>query len=138
MTATDETKALLRRVYESFNTGDPSVWTDSLSKDVVGIGSDPDEWWEGSDVVARVGEQQTKQMSEAGIRVAGGSAQIFSDGNVTWAVDNPVISLHDGTSTSARFTLVATRDEDELKIRHFHLSFGVANVEVIGEELPTR
>jgi hypothetical protein len=36
-----------------------------------------------------------------------------------------------------RFTLIASRGGERLEIRHFHLSAGVTNEEVLGEELTT-
>ena len=137
MTADDDIRGLLARLYESFNTGDPRAWTDNLARDVVGIGTDPDEWWEGSDLVAKVVTAQLEQMTPAGIRMVSGDPVVRGEGNVFWALDRPRISTPDGTTTEARLTLIATRRGGRLQIDHFHLSTGVPNEDMLGQELPT-
>ena len=138
MSASDQARELLTRLYDSFGSGDPSAWTENVADDVVGIGSDPGEWWEGRDIVSRVGTEQVKQMSAAGIKLRPGAAQVFSAGDVVWAVDQPTIELPDGSTVPMRFTLVTTQHDGRPIIRHFHLSAGASNQEVLGEDLPTR
>jgi ketosteroid isomerase-like protein len=135
--ATEDVRALVTALYEAFNKGDPRAWTENLAEDVLGVGSDPDEWWEGSAVVARVGKAQVEQMHAAGVRFEGEEARVFIQGDVAWVVDRPTISLEDGTSSQMRLTIVLTQRGNELKIHHFHLSAGARNEDVIGEELPT-
>lgn len=137
MAATDEVRELVLAFYESFNQGDASAWDHSLADDVVGIGSDPDEWWEGPTVVVKVGTSQVRQMHAAGISIATAGPKVFAEGDVAWAVDQPTVTLKDGTSVPMRFTLIASRAGGKLQIRHFHLSAGATNEDVLGEELPT-
>lgn len=137
MSGKDDVRMLLERLYDSFGSGDPSVWTDTLGDDVVGIGTDPDEWWEGRDIIVKVGSAQVEQMSAAGMSVQPGTARVFDSGDVVWAVDQPTLHLRDGATVPMRFTLVATRHGGALQIRHFHMSTGTTNEESLGEELPT-
>jgi hypothetical protein len=89
MTASDELRELLDRIYDSFNSGDASVRRDDVSEDVIGIGSDPDEWWEGRETVIRVAQAQVEAMSAAGVRVSGGEPFIAAEGGVVWAAVRP-------------------------------------------------
>ena len=130
-------RVLLARLYDSFATGDPSAWTDNLAEDAVGVGTDPEEWWDGREMLAKVVTAQLEQMHAAGIRVERGSPLYFEKAEVVWVLDQPTISTPDGTSTPARLTLIATHKGDGLEINHFHVSVGAPNVEVIGEDLPT-
>jgi len=54
VSATDDMRELLDRMYDSFASGDPTVWTDNVADDVLGIGTDADEWWEGRSLIAKV------------------------------------------------------------------------------------
>jgi hypothetical protein len=69
MTGTDEMRELLIRLYDSFNTGDPKIWRDAVAEDALGVGSDPDEWWDGRSVVLRIGEAQVQEMGAAHVHV---------------------------------------------------------------------
>jgi ketosteroid isomerase-like protein len=136
MSHVEEFRDLLRGLYDSFGSGDPSAWTDHLAPDVLGIGSDPGEWWEGRDVVSAIGAKQVKEMSDAGISVTGGDARIVEHGDVLWAADRPVLRLVDGSEVPMRFTVVAEHHEGTLRLTQFHLSVGAANEEVVGQDLP--
>jgi ketosteroid isomerase-like protein len=137
MSGTDEMRDLLNRLYDSFGTGDAAAWTAAVTEDVLGVGSDPDEWWEGRDAFVSVVTLQVEQMAAANVQVSPGTPHIFEQGDVVWAVDRPTISSPDGTATQTRLTIVASRQAGELQIRHFHLSVGVPNEEHVGLELPT-
>ena len=137
MAGSDEMRDLLNRLYDSIETNNPAAWTDAVAEDVFGVGSDPEEWWEGRDAFVTVLRAQIELMSAANVRFLLGTPRIFEQGDVVWAVDRPTISLPDGTSTSTRLTLIASRDAGQLKIPHFHLSVGVPNEEHVGQELPT-
>jgi hypothetical protein len=114
-----------------------TAWTAHLADDVIGIGSDPDEWWEGRSVFAQVVTAQMQEISSAGGRLTAGMPRIMEHGGVVWAVDAPILRLGDETETSMRVTLVAVSDADTLRIRHCHFSVGAANEQVFGQELTT-
>ena len=65
MSAADQLRALLDDLYAAFSSGDPTAWTAHLADDVIGIGSDPDEWWEGRSVFAQVVTAQMHEISSA-------------------------------------------------------------------------
>ena len=137
MSAADQLRALLDDLYAAFSSGDPTAWTAHLADDVIGIGSDPDEWWEGRSVFAQVVTAQMQEISSAGGRLTAGVPRIMEHGGVVWAVDAPVLRLGDETETSMRVTLVAVSDAGTLRIRHCHFSVGAANEQVFRQELTT-
>jgi ketosteroid isomerase-like protein len=137
MAGTDDMRDLLDRLYDSFNSGDSAAWTTSVAEDVLGVGSDPDEWWNGRSEVIAVTGTQIEEMAAEKVHFAGGAPHIVEQGDVVWAVDRPTISLPDGRSTQMRFTLIGSRDSGQLRIRHFHLSAGVPNEEHVGRALTT-
>jgi GNAT superfamily N-acetyltransferase len=96
MAGTDDMRELLMRLYDSFNTGDPKIWRDTVAEDALGVGSDPDEWWDGRAVVLRIGETQVQEMGAAHVHVESGTPKIFEQGDVFWAVDRPSISVPGG------------------------------------------
>jgi ketosteroid isomerase-like protein len=137
VTATERTRDLLSELYEAFGSGETSVWADNLADDVTLIGSDAAEWYEGRQTVAKLVAEQLTQMSAAGITVRSGSARLFSSGDVVWAIDRPTVELPDGTTVQMRLTLITSEQAGRLVIRHFHLSTGAPNEEVLGEDLTT-
>jgi SnoaL-like protein len=137
MNAADEMRELLDRLYDSFGSGDPTVWTSHIADDVIGIGTDPDEWWDGRNEFMKVVSVQLQEMSNAGVRLTAGAPRIFQQGDVVWAVDRPVLHLGDGSDVPMRVTVVAVSDAGTLRIKHGHYSVGSTNEEVFREELTT-
>ncbi len=137
MDARDQLRQLLEEGYAAFASGDPTVWAEHTADDVLGIGTDSDEWWQGRDVVARVTTEQMQEISKAGGSVTAGQPHIFERGDVVWAVDRPTLYLGDGTTVPMRVTLIADAEAGGLRIRHFHFSVGADNEQVFGQELTT-
>ena len=137
MSAADQLRKLLPDLYAAFSSGDATAWTEHLADDVVGIGSDPDEWWEGRDVLAQVADAQMREISGAGGRLTAGEPRVFEHGDVAWVVDAPTLRLGDGTEMPMRVTLVAVSDAGTPRLRHFHFSVGAANEQIFGQELTT-
>ena len=136
MSATDDMRELLDRMYDSFASGDPTVWTDNVADDVLGIGTD--EWWEGRSMIANVVTAQVEEMSSEGVRLTSGQPHIVACGDVVWSVDRPVLHLGDGTETPLRVTAIAVSAHGSLQLKHFHYSVGSGNAEVFQQELTTR
>jgi ketosteroid isomerase-like protein len=133
----DDMRALLDRFYAGFAAGDISGWTGALTDDAVGIGTDATEFWTSSQEIVRIGTAQVKEMTAAGVRVSRGDAKVFADGDAGWAVDRPIIAVPGADPLEARLTLVATDTGGDVRLRHFHLSVGEPNGELLGQELTT-
>ena len=137
MAADDDMRALVDQLYDSFASGDSAVWTSRTADDVIGIGSDPDEWWEGRSAIAGIVTAQLREMSEAGVRLVADDPRIHEHGDVVWSVDRPVLHLADGAEMPMRVTLIAVVENETLRLEHFHYSEGAGNEEVFRQELTT-
>jgi hypothetical protein len=135
VTDTSDVTALLERLYASFGTGDPSGWIDSLAPDVLLIGTDPGEWWQGRDAVIQVIRTQLNEMGSAGIRLEGGAPVIVGSQDVVWVADRPILHLGYDAELLLRLTMIATRAGGSLLVQHIHLSLGVPNQEVLTQGL---
>jgi ketosteroid isomerase-like protein len=138
VTAGQELRTLLAELYAAFGSGDAAAWTEHAAEDIVGIGSDADEWWQGRDTFTQVVTAQMREISGSGGRLLSGEPQIFEEGPVAWAVDRPTLRLGDGTEVQMRATVIADVCAGSLRIRHGHFSVGVGNEEVFAQDLTTR
>jgi hypothetical protein len=134
MTAADMT-CLLNTFYSSIATGDTSAFAELLAPDVLVIGTDEAEWWQGKNDAMKVIQAQVSEMHVAGMQLIGGDPQVVEASHVVWAADRPTLQLEDGTSVPLRLTAIATRDGEALLIRQMHLSSGVPNEEIVQQEL---
>ncbi len=131
-----ELVAYVKQMFAIFETGDVSAIDGILSreKDVLGIGSDPREWWAG-DALREAFLTQIPEMHGAGMRFEPGDVQAFSEGTVGWVANQPTVKLPDGGEIPMRFTGVCHREDGAWKMVQFHLSVGAMNEETLGEEL---
>lgn len=132
-----ELEARIRDMYEVFNTGNVSIVDDLLSSegDILGIGTDPREWWSGSGAVRSAFLSQVPEMHASGIRFSSRKLQAFSEGSVGWFADEPAMALPDGSEVPARITGVWRQENGTWKLLQFHFSFGLLNEDALGEEL---
>jgi ketosteroid isomerase-like protein len=137
MAVANEMRKLVDQLYDSFSSGDAAPWASRTADDVIVIGTDPDEWWEGRDMVTSVVTAQLREMSDAGVRLVADDPRIYEHGDVLWSVDHPVLHLRDGTEVPMRVTLIAAVEEGVLRLKHGHYSVGAVNEETFGQELPT-
>ena len=115
---------------KSFNRGDFNAMESLFAStgDVLGIGSDPTEWWSGRKQLMSVIEVQLKELAGATFEI---EDTVSSD---RWVAAKCAIAMPDGNKVPARLTVVTTSDG---KIEHFHLSVGVANEDLLGHRLTT-
>lgn len=132
-----ELAAAIGHMYEVFNTGDASTINDFVSAetDILGIGTDPREWWAGSDAFRAAWNTQPAEMHAAGLRFEPGDIQAFSEGSVGWFADQPTLHTPNGGGVPMRLTGVYHQEDGAWKMVQFHLSIGAMNEESIGEEL---
>lgn len=137
MATADDMRAFVDQLYDTFASGDPAVWTSRTADDVIGIGSDPGEWWEGRNAITSIVTAQVRETSEAGMRLVADDPRIYEHGEVVWSVDRPVLHLGDGAEIPMRVTLIAVVEEGTLRLKHFHYSVGAVNETVFRQELTT-
>ena len=127
--AIDEIRQIVADLYDVFTTGDPSPWTGRLAGEhaPTGFGTDPQEFWSGTEQITAVLEAQVREMSAAGISIRGDSPTIELHGDVAWMVDQPTLRTCDGSTVPLRLSSVFTGGGGEWRLAHFHLSVGVPN-----------
>ena len=138
MEHSDELRDLTLRFYEALNDGDFSFIDRHISRQegAVFVGTDPNEWWEGTE--AFVEEMRAQSEAMGGMQIVSGELQAYREGSVGWAVDRDALfRLPDGTEMPFRNTLVYVQEDGEWKLIHAHTSMGVRNEEVLGEDFAT-
>lgn len=123
-----EIQGLMLRFYEALSRGDFEGVDRLVSRhnDVQWIGTDPTEWWQDFDAVASAWRAQAAAMGGP-IRITGGNATAYRNGDVAWVSDRPSFHLSDGRTLPFRFTVVWVREAEGWRIVQAHASFGVAN-----------
>jgi hypothetical protein len=136
MERSDEIRDVLARYYRAAQAGysDDAGKFVSQAADVIVVGSDPDEWWDGASYNRSMRAQA--QALGGSIPIYPGDIQAFREGSVGWAVDRPTFRFDDGVEVPARASVVLHLEDEGWKIVHLHLSMGVSNEAALGEELP--
>ncbi len=131
-----ELRNVMLGFYDALAGGDADLLERLISRQdgVVGIGTDPDEWWVGH---AKLHGIMKTQMAEMGghIRIVGSDPMAYSEGTVGWVADRPRFRLDDGTESPIHLTATFHKEQDSWKIVQFHVSVGVSNEDVVGREL---
>ena len=123
-------------VLAAFTRGDASFVEAHLSAEpgILGVGTDPEEWYEGAEVRRIFTEQLTAM---GGVSITPGDVRAYQEGPVGWIADRPTFTFTDGATFSVRFTAVARREDGGWKLVQAHTSVGVPNEQVVGQDLPT-
>jgi hypothetical protein len=130
---------VMNEILDSFEQGDVGLFERHFTSgpEPVVIGTDPAEWWQGSDEVMRAMGAQIAEMKAAGIGIERGKVRAYREGPVAWASDKAAFKLPDGTVVPIRITAVLTGDDGRWKLVQWHSSVGVANKEIVGVEITT-
>jgi hypothetical protein len=131
-----ELKQVMLGFYRALSGGDAGSLEELISAQagVLGIGTDPDEWWQGPAKLRSIMKTQMAEMG-GGITIVGSDPIAFSEGTVGWVADRPRFRLDDGTESPIRLTATFHKEQDAWKIVQFHVSVGVPNEDVVGKEL---
>ena|SRR5438093_7814621 len=114
--------------FHAATRGDPSLVDRHISRQEGTrlVGSDPDEWFEGS----AAAEFLKKELQGSGGSVRSLSdLEAFSEGTVGWGTTRFTLTFPDGRSISPRWSAVFHREDGEWKFVQLHASMGVANEE---------
>jgi ketosteroid isomerase-like protein len=136
MERSDELRELFLRWYGALANGDVAFVERHISRDrgLRAIGSDPEEWWSGAQVVEVIKEQIAAMGGSMPMKP--GDPEAYVEGSVGWVADQGTLTLPDGGQLPFRVTGVVHRENGEWRFVQTHASIGVANEETFGE-LPT-
>jgi class 3 adenylate cyclase len=95
------------------------------------IGTDPEEWWRGSEALA-IWTRQLEELGPCPVRVV--EIDAWEEGTVGWAGVKEAVDWEGGTIES-RATYVLHLERGEWKIVHVHWSFPRAKVETLGRSV---
>jgi ketosteroid isomerase-like protein len=130
-----EVEVIVAALYQALKTGEIGEFQARLSDDVLAIGTDPEEWWEGKDATIRAFREQAEAMG-GGFPIEPGEISANALGDVAWFASRPTFVVGDDRMP-CRHTGVFAREDGDWKLVETHLSIGVPNEEAVGRDLPT-
>src|SRR5437763_6785220 len=132
----EELRALLLRLYSAMEAQDVETLREmfSTSAHALAIGTDPNEWWTGSDGL----EVWIVQIREAGgFRFKARKPTAYCVGNVGWVADEPLITIGNGVERRVRVTAVLVIERGHWRIAQWHVSIAQTNEESFGMAFTT-
>ena len=135
MDRSSEVEDALGRMYQALMSGDLDAFIGMIADDVIVIGTDPEEWWEGKEAATRVFREQAESLG-GGFPLEVGESKGFASGEIGWFASRPSF-LVEGDRVPCRHTGVMRRAGDGWELVESHISIGIRNEEALGEELPT-
>ncbi|MCB9423165.1 MAG: nuclear transport factor 2 family protein [Ardenticatenaceae bacterium] len=103
----------------------------SQEEGVLVIGTDPDEWWAGYEVITNAFGNEPE------ISIVDSNPQTYSEGNIGWMADQSKLKFSDGRVIPIRTTSVWRKEEGEWKVVQQHVSVGVPNEQIFDYALPS-
>ncbi|MEA2496774.1 MAG: hypothetical protein QOJ29_4685 [Thermoleophilaceae bacterium] len=135
MERSNDAEEALEQIYKALQAGDVDALSDYLDEDIVLIGTDPEEWWEGKADAVRIFRAQAEELG-GGFPIDGGQPTAFAAGEIAWFSNRPAFIV-DGERVPCRHTGVLRRTDGGWRLVSSHISIGVANEEALGGELTT-
>ena len=132
----EELRSFLLRLYSAWGTQDFEALREMFSTGahLLAIGTDPNEWWQGPDVLA-VWILQTREAG--GFHFEPSRPTAYCMGSVGWVADEPLVTLGNGVAIRLRITAVLVVERGHWRIAHWHASIAQRNEEAIGLSLTT-
>lgn len=126
-----DVQELMLRFYEAVSRGDFESVDRLVSRQsgIHWIGTDPTEWWDDFDAVARAWRDQAAAAGGP-TRISAGQLATYRHGDVAWVSDRPEFHIA-GRALPFRFTAVWLHEPEGWRIVQAHASFGVANESVL-------
>ena len=133
MEQSPDLKDVMLRYYEAVSQGDVAFMDRILSsqREVLIIGTDPNEWWADPATI----NQTLRAQAQAGIKIVPGDLLAYREGSVGWVADRGKFVLPDGAEVPVRWTAVFRQEGGEWKLVQGHASIGVPNEEALGTDL---
>lgn len=127
-----ELKNIILDFFESMSNGDVIAIENIFSRQagVLGIGSDPNEWWADYDTIIGAFKKQLKETGTK--KIQAGVIEAYIEGSVGWAYERRTFKA--SKNLSLRHTFVFHKEDEKWKIVQLHVSFGIPNLEVQRQE----
>lgn len=137
MRESQELRDVYLRLCEAEASGDLGFIERLFSREagMLAIGTDPGEWWAGSDRTLQAFKAQFAALGGK-VPISAGEPLAWEEGTVGWVADQPRLRLPDG-DVRFRLTGVFHKEGGEWRLVQTHASLGVSNEAVVGRELPT-
>ena len=133
MQRSSEVEDFVRRMLDRWQSGDAASVEQWLASDVTVIGTDPDEWWSGREKVAQSFRQQLE--ATGGFPLEAGDPEGYASGDVGWFATRFSFTFPGMPEIPTRLTGVVVREDGDWRAAQLHVSIGVSNEEVAGEEI---
>ena len=134
MEQSEEIRRIIDRWTTAISESDVASALGRLSQHpgTVVVGTDPAEWWHGSEIRAVWGRQMEELAG--GFTVRNDVIEAWEEGSVGWASVKETVSV-EGRTLEARATYVLHLEQGEWKVVHIHWSLPQANAETLGRSL---
>ena len=131
-----ELEDLMRRWYAAIAAGDGTFVERVLSRQagLLGVGTDPREWWAGYDTAGELFDGPDPGAGRPAARRAGRPAGP-PRGERGLGAGCPTFHLPDGTELALRVTAVFRQEDGAWRCVQWHVSIGVGNEEALGQDL---
>ena len=132
----EELRSFLLRLYSVLEAQEVGALREMFSTGAhaLVIGTDPNEWWTGSDGL----DVWIVQIREAGgFRFEASRPTAYCCGNVGWVADEPLITIGNGVERRVRVTAVLVIERGHWRIAQWHVSIAQTNEESFGMAFTT-
>jgi class 3 adenylate cyclase len=132
----EEIRRVVERLERAISDGDAESVLGRLSTDpgLLVIGSDPAEWWLGSDA-RRVWARQLEEFQDA-FQVTVNEIEAWEEGNVGWASVRETVEF-EGRTIDGRASYILHLEHGEWKLVQAHFSWPQRHVDVLGAAITT-
>ncbi|HXY44095.1 MAG TPA: adenylate/guanylate cyclase domain-containing protein [Acidimicrobiales bacterium] len=141
MESAPELVPLMERMAKTWEAFDPIAVLDAFSRQpgALMIGTDPDEWWEGSEASSTLFRVQLQELQSTGraIRYEIEEIVAWKEGTVGWIASRHRAEIEGSPPILGRLTLVVHEEGAYWRIVQWHASIGVSNEQSLGMEMTT-
>lgn len=134
----EEIRAALLRATRAWNMRDRAALEDLISSQayVMGVGSDPREWWHGPGAVG-ANLSHLEELPPYRLEIDPADVVAYACGDVGWAVAPIQVKFENGIEFVLRETNVFVIERGHWRVAHWHNSIGIRNEDAIGVTLTT-
>jgi class 3 adenylate cyclase len=134
----EEIRAAYLRLWRAWQTRDRAAVEDLTSFEAytAWIGSDPREWWHGTDGVAAI-VAHLDELPPYRLEIDAADVVAYACGDTGWAVGRAHVWFENGADFVLRTSAVFVIERGHWRVAHWHNSIGIRNEDAIGVSLTT-